>query len=40
MEKSTELSNYLTDEASIEKRTALFNKICLSLQEPDLSYLY
>lgn len=26
MEKSTELSNYLTDEASIEKRTALFNK--------------
>lgn len=26
MDKSSELSNYLTDEASIEKRTALFNK--------------
>lgn len=26
MDKSSEISNYLTDEASIEKRTALFNK--------------
>ena len=26
MDKASEISNYLTDEASIEKRTALFNK--------------